>query len=231
MWIMLLTISVFAGLFLAIRPQTPPRKTATAAAADGKIVLPQPRKKGALSLEESLANRRSIRQYRNQPLTLAEVSQLLWAAQGITSAEGYRTAPSAGALYPLEIYLVAGNVEGLPAGIYHYEPQAHALTRTASGDHRESIAAAALGQDSPRGAPITIAIAAVASRTTGKYGDRGNRYVAIEVGHAAQNILLEATSLGLGAVPMGAFSDAELKRALALGQEEEPLYLISTGRT
>jgi SagB-type dehydrogenase family enzyme len=194
------------------------------------IPLPRPLKKGAASLEKCLAARRSVREYRSEPLTLAEAGQLLWAGQGLSGDHERRTAPSAGALYPLELLLIAGDVEGLEPGIYRYHPETHALRRVVSGDRRERIAAAALEQDSIRHAAATIAITAIARRTTGKYGDRGLRYMAIEVGHAAENILLQATSLGLGAVPVGAFSDSRLESLLELGSGEGPLYLIPAGR-
>ena len=191
--------------------------------------LPPPRIKGHLALEACLAARRSVREYSAEPLSLAEVAQLLWAAQGLTSA-GHRTAPSAGALYPLEVLLIAGNVIGAAPGIYRYDLGAHELHLTLPGDHRAHIAAAALEQDCVRNAAALLAFAAVPDRTTEKYGERGLRYVEIESGHAAQNVLLQAVALGLGAVPVGAFSDAKLKSALKLRANEEPLYLVPVGR-
>lgn len=194
------------------------------------IALPKPRTKGTLSLEECLRQRRSIRDYRTAPLNVSEIGQLLWAAQGITAKGGLRTAPSAGALYPLETYLVVGNVDGLPAGVYHYRPDEHELVLTRSGDVRRELAQAALGQDCVRESAATIAFAGVYARTTGKYGQRGVRYVHIEAGHAAQNVCLQATALGLGTVTVGAFRDEEVRRAANITETHDALYLISVGR-
>jgi len=195
-----------------------------------EIRLPAPQRDGKVSLERCLATRRSVRAFRDAPLGLAEVSQLLWAAQGITGGDRLRTAPSAGALYPLEVYLVAGRVEGLEAGIYKYRPERHALVRRRSGDHRRSLAGAALGQESLAEAPVTVLLAGVVARTAKRYGDRAERYMHMEAGHAGQNICLQAVALGLGSVPIGAFRDGQLKRAAALEDEEAPLYLFPVGR-
>ncbi|OGO30994.1 MAG: nitroreductase [Chloroflexi bacterium RBG_16_56_11] len=192
--------------------------------------LPEPRHDGQVSLEKSLFERRSVRSYSGKPLTLLEVSQLLWAAQGITSPEGLRTAPSAGALYPLELYAVVGNIEGLPAGVYRYIPDSHQLVRKMDGDRRKALAGAALGQTSVLDGALSFVFTAVYERTTGKYGERGTRYVHMEVGHAAQNLCLQAVALGLGAVTVGAFSDAEVSQLLDLSREELPLYIIPVGR-
>ncbi len=192
--------------------------------------LPAPERTGKVSLEETLAARRSIREYTRAPLTLAHVAQLLWAAQGITDREGGRTAPSAGALYPLEILLVAGQVEGLEAGVYRYSPERHELVPIAAGDRRAELAAAAVDQQWMARAPAMIAIAAVYERTTKKYGERGRRYVAMEVGHAVENIYLEATALGLGTCMVGAFEDAKVKKILGLAASEVPLGLMPVGR-
>jgi len=198
---------------------------------DNEITLPAPALKGKLSVEEALHRRRSVRDYTQGALSLAQVSQLLWAAQGITQrAEGLRTAPSAGATYPLEIYLVAGNVNGLAAGIYRYIPARHALLRTAEGDVRAKLRDASLGQPWVREAPATLAIAAVYARTASRYGGRAQRYVDIEVGHAGENVYLQAESLGLGTVAVGAFNDGEVKKVLGLKKEEAPLYLMPVGK-
>ena len=182
------------------------------------------------SLEELLRQRRSIRQYNDAPLTKDEVMKLLWAGQGITSAGGFRTAPSAGALYPLELYLVAGNVDNLAPGIYKYNPVQNDLDLVREGDVRLSLAAASLGQGSVMDGAIDIVIAAVYERTEVKYGARGERYVHIEVGHAAQNICLEATALGLGLVTIGAFNDTAVAEVIGMAQDESPLYVIPVGR-
>lgn len=192
--------------------------------------LPQPRRSGPWSVEGALAERRSVREYTGEPLTRAELAQLLWAAQGITSAEGLRTAPSAGALYPLEVYVAVGAVDDLPSGIYRYEPARHALELVASGDRRAELAAAALGQECVQDGAAVLALAAVYRRTTGKYGERGIRYVHMEVGHAAQNVCLQAVALGLGTVVVGAFDDRDVKRILNMGAREEPLCLMPVGR-
>jgi SagB-type dehydrogenase family enzyme len=174
--------------------------------------------------------RRSTREYSDEQLTLDEVSQILWAAQGITHEKRLRTSPSAGGLYPLELYVVVGDVEGLEAGIYHYMPIENNLLKTVDGDRRSDIADAALEQDWVEKAAINIVITAIYERTTGKYDDRGIRYVHIEVGHTAQNICLQATALNLGVVTVGAFHDEKVARILHLNPEEKPLYIIPIGK-
>ncbi len=196
-----------------------------------KISLPDPQYESSTSVESALLRRRSVRDYADEPLTLFEVSQLLWAAQGVTDPRtGFRTAPSAGALYPLEVYAVVGNVDGLAAGIYKYEPHAHALLQVKTGDVRSELTAAALGQTSIRTGAIALIFSAVYERTTRKYGERGIRYVHIEVGHAAQNVYLQAVSLNLGAVVIGAFQDTQVKTIIHLRDEEEPLYIMPIGK-
>ncbi|MEM3551152.1 MAG: SagB/ThcOx family dehydrogenase [Candidatus Bathyarchaeia archaeon] len=200
--------------------------------ADGlEVALPTPRNDSAVSVEEALWKRRSIREYADESLTIQEVSQLLWAAQGITDSRGFRTAPSAGALYPLEVYVAVGNVENLSEGVYKYKPYGHKLVKVLDGDKRGVLAAAALGQAWVKDGAIDIVIAAVYDRTTAKYGDRGIRYVHMEAGHAAQNICLQATAMGLGTVTVGAFYDEEVKSLLSLPENEQPLYILPVGRT
>lgn len=194
------------------------------------IKLTQPVYDSSVSLEESILKRRSIRRYKNEPLTINKVSQLMWAAQGITDSDGLRTAPSAGALYPLEIYVVVGNVDGLTPGIYKYKPHEHELLLIKEGDNRGNLSDAALGQGAVENGAIVIVISAVYERTTWKYGDRGVRYVHMEVGHVGQNIHLQAVSLGLGTVVIGAFSDNEVKRIMKMPEEESPLYIMPVGR-
>lgn len=203
---------------------TPTTITAKSVALPQVIALPTPRLKGAMSLEETLAQRRSVREYANEDLSPAEISQLLWAAQGITHPAGLRTAPSAGALYPLEVYSV------LRDGVYHYEPATHQLRARARGDLRQPLFVACLEQESVKVAPVNIVIAVVYERLAVKYGNRAPRYAHIEVGHAAQNVLLQAVALNLGAVPIGAFYDDQVKRALNLPADHEPLYVIPVGR-
>ena len=194
------------------------------------ISLPESSHESNFSIEEALLKRRSTREYSGDPLTLDEISQILWSAQGITHENRLRTAPSAGGLYPLELYVVVGDVEGLEAGIYHYMPIENNLLKTVDGDRRSDIADAALGQDWVEKAAINIVITAIYERTTGKYDDRGIRYVHIEVGHAAQNICLQATALNLGVVTVGAFHDEKVVQILHLNPEEKPLYIIPIGK-
>jgi len=188
-----------------------------------EMALPQPRLKREVSLEETLARRRSVRHFTEEELTLEEISQLLWAAQGMTAAWGGRTAPSAGALYPLEVYVATAN------GLYHYVPQGHKVIIEAQDDLRLKLWEAALKQDWIREAPAVFVIAAVYERTAKKYGSRAERYVKLEAGHACQNILLQTVALHLGAVPIGAFYDDQVQVALSLPPDHEPLYLIPVG--
>ncbi len=173
--------------------------------------------------------RRSVRSYGARPLTLREVSQLLWAAQGITGADGGRTVPSAGALYPLEVYMVAGKVEGLPAGLYRYRPRRHDLARVRTGDLRAALASATYGQGWTAEAPAVIVFAAVHERTTSQYGGRGKMYVRMEVGGAFQNVHLQAVGLRLGTVIIGAFDDDKVAAVLGLPPAEKPLGLMPVG--
>jgi len=206
-----------------------PRQPGPATPTSGEIRLPSPQYDGKISVQQALLKRRSVREYRDQPLSLEEVSQLLWAAQGVTDAGGHRTAPSAGALYPLEVYLLVGDVQQLPAGVYRYLPHGHSLVLIADGDQRRNLAWAALGQESIQEAPAVILISAVVARTAAKYGDRAERYVYMEVGCAAQNVYLQAEALGLGTVMIGAFYDEEVKRLLAMPRQEQPMCIMPVG--
>jgi SagB-type dehydrogenase family enzyme len=194
------------------------------------IKLPDPKYSSSTSIEKALRERRSGRKYNEVPLMLSEISQLLWAAQGITHPQGFRTAPSAGALYPLEVYLVAGNVNDLSAGVYKYRPRGHELMRIAKGDKRSELSAAALGQPWVADGAAAIVLSAVYERTTWKYGGRGIRYVHIEAGHAAQNVYLQAVSLHLGTVVVGAFDDRQVKKVIHVAPQEEPLIIMPVGR-
>jgi len=178
---------------------------------------------GTRSFDEVLAQRRSVREFASTALTREEVLKLSWAAQGVTDSRGLRTAPSAGALYPLELYVVTFE------GSFHYDPAGNVLTEHAAGDRRTALFEAALRQDAVREGAAIFVIAAVYERTRVKYGDGSERYVHMEAGHAAQNLLLEATALGLGAVPIGAFDDAGVQGALSLPEDHVPLYLIPVG--
>ncbi len=195
-----------------------------------KIKLPDPVYDSTTSIEKALQQRRSVRQYKDEAMTLQQVSQLLWAAQGITSPEGFRTAPSAGALYPLEIYLVSGNVRDLPAGVYHYLPAENALKLLVEGDKRTDLTAAALQQNSIKLAPIDIVMTGIYTRSTKKYGNRGKQYVHIEIGHAAQNVCLQAASLGLGTVTIGALDVSSFRAILTLPSAEIPFYILPVGK-
>jgi SagB-type dehydrogenase family enzyme len=188
------------------------------------VALPAPAERSAVSLDEALRRRRSVREYTTQPLTDAQLSQLLWAAQGITDAGGYRTTPSAGALYPLEMYVATR------AGLQRYEARGHRLLRVGDTDVRSRLRGAALGQEAVTAAAAVFIITAVPSRTAAKYGERATRYVQLEAGHAAQNLLLEAVALGLGAVPVGAFEDDRVSGILGLPAGEVPLYLVPVGQ-
>lgn len=200
------------------------------AGSAGRVVnLPPPPAAGAMSLQEALARRRSVREFAPGALTLEELSQLVWAAQGATAPER-RTAPSPGATYPLEAYVVVGEVKSLAAGVYRYRTDMHRLELVADGDIRLPVADAAVGQTWISKAAIVVVIAAVFERTTAHYGKRGEHYVYVEAGHVAQNLLLQATALGLGARPVGAFNDLGVSRLLLLQDGETPLYIIPVGR-
>ena len=185
--------------------------------------LPKPRFLGTRSLEETLAARRSVREFTQEPLTEAEISQLLWAAQGITSEEGRRTSPSAGALYPLELYLVTAS------GLSRYLPTKHQLLPQDDRDLRSAVQATALGQRSIGDAPAVFVMAGVYARTRQKYGNGAERYVDMEAGHAAQNLILQAVAMDLGGITIGAFEDRKLSNVLSMPDHHDPLYIIPIG--
>jgi SagB-type dehydrogenase family enzyme len=186
------------------------------------ISLPSPRLKGDMSLEEAIAKRRSIRSYSPTPLTLEEISQLLWAAQGITEPNrGLRTAPSAGATYPYEVYIVTNE------GVFHYIPKGHKLEKIKDGNIREDLTASAMGQASVRDAGAVFILSAIYERTA-RYGERAKLFVHLEGGHIAQNILLQAVALKLGSVPVGAFNPERVKEVTGI-PEGEVVYLIPVG--
>ncbi len=187
------------------------------------IPLPEPLKTKK-SLEECIAQRRSIRNYADRELTLEEISTLLWACQGITEpGREFRAAPSAGTTYPLEVYVVKKD------GVFRYQPVGHRLLRVKPGDLRNDLAQAALGQSFIAQVSVDFIITAIPERTTQRYGDRGMRYIYMEMGHAAQNLHLAAVALGLGSVPVGAFNETEIKKLLSLAGEEIPGYIIPVG--
>lgn len=194
------------------------------------IKLPPPVLKSSVSIEEALQKRRSIRSYKNEPLTLKEISQLLWAAQGITGGGRLRTAPSAGAVYPMTIYLAAGKVEGLPPAIYKYYPHSHSLEFLKPGDFRENLSEACYGQSSVKNAPAIIIFAGNLDKMSSKYGTKSLNFICQESGHAAQNVYLQAVSLNIGTVVVGAFEDGEVKKILNLTGNEKILYLMPAGK-
>lgn len=213
-----------AGLSMALAVRCGETARPPEAGAGVDIALPPPRPTGPIAVEQALARRRSIRQFAARDLTLEHVGQLLWAAQGVTEpSRGLRTAPSAGALYPLEVYAVKRD------GVFRYVAQGHKLVRLSKRDARAALANAALGQSAVRDAPLDIVIAAIYERTRVKYGARAERYVHIEVGHVGQNIHLQAVALGLGSVSIGAFDDGAVARVLGLPAAEQPLYIIPVG--
>ena len=188
------------------------------------IDLPEPVLKGSVTVEETLARRRSVRSFTPEPLTMEELGQLVWAAQGITlPSRGFRTAPSAGALYPIELYIVTSDA------VYHYVPRGHKLRLLKEGDLREELARAAGRQSSIRDAAADFVVTAVYARTAGKYRERAPQYVHIEIGHVGQNIHLQAVALGLGSVSVGAFGEEQLKSVLSLPADHEPVYIIPVG--
>jgi len=205
--------------------------TAMAQQTQGALItLPRPDTDGEMSLERALTLRRSIRSYTDAPLTLAELSQLLWSGQGITNERGFRTAPSAGATFPLELFVVVNNVQGLRKGIYHYLPAQNRLRLVDTRQVEIDLARASLGQTMVSEAGAVIVFAAVFERTTRRYGVRGERYIHNEVGHASQNIHLQVAALGLGTVVIGAFRDEEVETLLNLGEEYRVLYMMPVGK-
>lgn len=192
--------------------------------------MPKPSKKGLTSVEEAIFNRRSRREYLKEGITLKEISQLCWCCQGITDKKHkLRAAPSAGALYPLEIFIVLKDAEIEP-GIYRYFPESHSIIQIKRGDFQKDLARVALGQTAIKNSAMSVVIAANFEKTEVKYGKRAERYVFMEAGHAAQNIYLQAESLNLGLVSIGAFYDEEVKKVLSLPKELIPLYIIPIGK-
>jgi len=234
--------SIFAALGIA---QEPAKEGAKQSVGAEVIPLPAPRHESGTSIERAINLRRSIRAFADAPLSIPEISQLLWAAQGFTQERkepprmwnpkyewqgGYRTAPSAGALYPMEIYLLAGNVEGLAKGVYKYVPKNHSLKKIAGVDKRAELSAAALKQPSIEKAAAVVVMAGVYERASFKYGERAERYVHIEVGSIAENVYLQGVALGIGTVVIGAFADKDVKNVLQLPEDESPLAIMPLGK-
>ena len=205
------------------------RQMPTPNSAQNEILLPQPQRKGEISLEETLQKRRSIREYKNEPLSLKDISQILWASQGITEGS-HRTVPSAGALYPIEIYLVVKNVEGVAEGVYRYDPEGHKLVLVVGGDFNRALAEVAANQEWIENSAAILLISADFQRTTQKYGERGKQYVWMEAGHSAQNVYLQATSLELGTVSVGAFDEERVQKILNLPENIQSLVIMPIGK-
>jgi len=204
--------------------------TSKTTAADKTLLLPPPKTGSRFSVERALFVRRSTREYTKDPLTLPELAQLLWSCQGITSTEGFRTTPSAGAVFPLEIYAVVTRVEGLPAGAYHYLPdqKKHSLALVKRGRFGKQLFEWSTQQDFIKQVAVNLILAAVTSRMEKQYGEAALRYVLMEMGHAAQNVHLQAEALGLGSVAVGYLQETKVRELLAI--EAEPLYMVSIGR-
>jgi len=194
-----------------------------------KINFIEPRQTGSVSIEQCISQRRSVRGFRNQSLTADELGQLLWAAQGVTTADGKRAVSSAGALYPLQLYTACSKVSAMTGGVYRYDPGHHELLLMSPGRQCEKLFDAARGQEWIASAAAVICIAADFERTMSKYGARGRGYVYMEAGHAAENLMLQALTLGLATTMVGAFSDDVVKRVLHLARNETPLCLIPIG--
>ncbi len=186
--------------------------------------LPEPNENLEFPLIQAISQRRSVRTFKPDNLSEQQLSMLLWSAQGITCEDrSFRAAPSAGATYPLELFVFDKN------GVHHYMPEQHGLATVSEEDQRDGLSQAALGQASVAQAPVSVVITADYDRTEGRYGERAERYVHIEVGHAAQNVHLKAVSMGLSSVPIGAFDDDSVSALLRLSEELDPLYIIPVG--
>lgn len=222
--LLLLVVFLCSGINQTVLAYTPPAKEEPMLNQD-IITLPRPKTKSNVSLEQAILKRRSTRHFSKQKISLDQISQLLFAAQGITGHKmQFRTVPSAGALYPLELYILTEE------GIFHYDPKPHQLNRVTDQDRRQLLRRAALNQPCVEQAPLDIIICAKTQRTTSKYGQRGLRYVHIESGHCAQNILLEAASLELAVVPIGAFDDEGVIEILQLEPDDSVFYIICVGQ-
>lgn len=218
-----------------LAPSLPPGLAATKGnrMREGAVMkLPQPKTEGAISVERAIGQRRTVRSFSPQAIHGDQLSQLLWAAQGVTGAGGFkRAAPSAGALYPMDVYTVTGpdSVARMEAGVYHYEPGDHALSLVNPRDARDAVARACLSQMWMARAPLHLVITAEYRRITGKYGNRGVRYAMIECGHIGQNIFLQAEALGLKAGIVGAYRDEKLIEIMNLPRTHEPLLIMPIG--
>ncbi len=239
--IILILFPLILGLGCAEKAKTPEEKTGLLMTQNSATtyVLPSPQTEGTVSVEEAIQHRRSHRSYLKDAISAEELSQVLWAAYGISQPlQGYpqmrgglRTAPSAGARYPLEIYALVGNVKGIEPGVYRYDSREHKITMVMDRDVKQELSVAALGQEMISVAPACLFYSAVYKRTTDRYGDRGReRYVCMDLGHSAENVYLQAEALHLGTCAIGAFDDAAVKKVMQLPEEEEPLYIMPIGR-
>jgi SagB-type dehydrogenase family enzyme len=194
----------------------------------GDVILPKPQKDSGTSIEEALLGRKSVRSFTEKALTLEQVGQLCWAAQGVTHGTG-RTAPSAGAVYPLTLYVMVGESQGILRGVYKYDPLTHKLIYLSDQDKRLALSSAAMGQASVKQAPVVFVITGRYEMVKAVFGDKGEMFTHLEAGHAAENICLQAVGLNLGVVTVGAFDGAAVSRALSLPEDETPLYIIPAG--
>lgn len=190
---------------------------------EAQIELPLPETSGGMPLHEALFRRRSYREFSRRMLTRQQISQLCWSAQGVTDQEGFRTAPSAGAIYPSVLFLATTEA------LFEYSPERHALQMRLRADVRKRLQAAALDQECVGEAPTCLIVSMNEKYLTRKYGERAARYCALEAGHIAQNVLLEATAMGLVGVPVGAFDDRRVSAVLELRDELAPVYLLPIG--
>jgi len=195
------------------------------------VILPKPDLSGTMSIEQTLQKRRSIRSYSDEPLTLQEISQLAWSAQGISDeSSGFRTAPSAGATFPMEIYLLVTGLADVADGVYRYNYKEHTLENKINGDMRQNLFEVSLRQPSITNAPVVMVITGVLERTEQRYGQRALRYVYMEAGHVAQNVYLQGVALDVGTVVIGAFQDEGVSRVMELEDGEHPLYIMPLGK-
>jgi len=216
----------------------PTRTKPASSPANAPAWVPQPGNRVALAVPEAgeagtlsgaLNRRRSVREYQDRPLSLEQVSRLLWAAQGVTGVGGLRTAPSAGAIYPLKAYLIASQVSGLTPGIYRFEPDTNELAFVEKGDRRRLLFQAAMGQECVRMSPAAVLLVSYDKRMQSEFGDHAEKLIMLECGHAAQNFLLEAVSLGLGGIGLAKFDADAIRTAVAFRTDEEPQYLLLAG--
>jgi SagB-type dehydrogenase family enzyme len=225
-------MTFFLMPFFSLRKSMAGTADGTNGRRERQMNLPKPRLTGDVSVEQAIKHRRTIRSYLSKSLTLEQLSQIFWAAQGITEDRGYkRSAPSGGALYPMDIYAIVGDngVQGLKAGIYHYDPHNHSAVLIVEGDFRKDVARTALSQMWMASAPLNLVITSEYRRITRKYGARGERYAMIEAGHIGQNIFLQAEALGLRAGIVGAFHDDDIIRVMNIARSHEPLIILPVG--